>query len=136
MIKKIYDRCVSWAGHKYAKPLLAFGSFIESSFFPIPADVLLITMVLAKREAVWKYIFITTLFSVLGAVFGYLIGYSLYEHIGFGLINYYGYQESLSAFKNYYNEFGNLAVLIGGLTPFPYKVVTISSGFFQLDLFK
>lgn len=132
--KKTYNKVLDLSGHKHAVWYLGGISFIESSFFPIPADVLLITMVLAKRAAIWKYIFITTIFSVLGAIFGYFIGYGLYEHIGSGLINYYGYQDSLSAFKNYYNEFGNLVVLIGGLTPFPYKVVTISSGFFQLDL--
>lgn len=75
MIKKIYDKCVSWAGHKYAKPLLAFESFIESSFFPIPPDVMIVPMVVAKKKEFLRIAIIATIFSVLGALFGYIIGY-------------------------------------------------------------
>ena len=75
MIKKIYDKCVSWAGHKYAKPLLAFESFIESSFFPIPPDVMIVPMVVAKKKEFLRIAKIATVFSVLGALFGYIIGY-------------------------------------------------------------
>ena len=79
MIKKIYDKCVQWAGHKYAKPLLAFEAFIESSFFPIPPDVMIIPMVISKKKEFIKIALIATSFSVLGALFGYYIGYSLNE---------------------------------------------------------
>ena len=74
MIKKIFDKCVHWAGHKYSKPILAFVSFIESSFFPAPPDVMLIPMVVAKREQFITIALIATIFSVLGALFGYFIG--------------------------------------------------------------
>ena len=79
MIKKIYDKCVSWAGKKYAKQLLAFEAFIESSFFPIPPDVMIIPMVISKKKEFIKIALIATIFSVLGALFGYYIGYSLNE---------------------------------------------------------
>ena len=82
MIKKIYDKCVSWAGHKYAKPLLAFEAFIESSFFPIPPDVMIVPMVVAKKKEFLRIATIATIFSVLGALFGYIIGYIFFNEVG------------------------------------------------------
>ena len=76
MIKKLYDKCVSWAGHRYAKPILAIEAFIESSFFPIPPDVMIIPMVISKKKEFFRIALIATTFSVLGALFGYYIGYS------------------------------------------------------------
>ena len=87
MIKKLYDKCVYWAGKKYAKPFLAFESFIESSFFPIPPDVMIVPMVIAKKNEFLKIAFIATIFSVLGALFGYLIGYVFFNEIGLSLIH-------------------------------------------------
>ena len=92
MIKKIYDKCVSWAGHRYAKPLLAFESFIESSFFPIPPDVMIIPMVIAKRNEFIKIDLIATIFSVLGALFCYYIGYYLNE-VAVKIFEIYGYED-------------------------------------------
>ena len=82
MIKKLSDKCVKWAGHRYAKPILAFVSFIESSFFPAPPDVMIIPMVVAKKEQFINIALIATIFSVLGALFGYLIGYMFFNEIG------------------------------------------------------
>ena len=79
MIKKLYDKCVAWAGYKYAKPILAIEAFIESSFFPIPPDVMIIPMVISKKEQFIRIALIATIFSVLGALFGYYIGYSFQE---------------------------------------------------------
>ena len=79
MIKKLYDKCITWAGYRYAKQLLAFEAFIESSFFPIPPDVMIIPMVVSKKNEFIKIALIATIFSVLGALFGYYIGYSLYD---------------------------------------------------------
>ena len=79
MIKKLYDKCVTWAGYKYAKPILAIESFIESSFFPIPPDVMIIPMVISKKNEFIQIALVATIFSVLGALFGYYIGYSLNE---------------------------------------------------------
>ena len=89
MIKKIYDKCVSWAGHKYAKPLLAFEAFIESSFFPIPPDVIIVPMVVAKRKEFLRIATIATIFSVLGALFGYIIGYIFFNEIGIKIFELY-----------------------------------------------
>ena len=79
MIKKLYDKCVTWAGYKYAKQILAIEAFIESSFFPIPPDVMIVPMVISKRNEFIQIALIATIFSVLGALFGYYIGYALYE---------------------------------------------------------
>ena len=81
MIKKLYDKCVNWAGHRFAKPILAFESFIESSFFPIPPDVMIIPMVISKKNEFLRIALIATIFSVLGALFGYYIGYSLNDTV-------------------------------------------------------
>ena len=95
MIKKIYDKCVSWAGHKYAKPLLAFGSFIESSFFPIPPDVMIVPMVAAKKKEFLRIATIATVFSVLGALLGYIIGYIFFNEIGIKIFEIYGYEDQI-----------------------------------------
>ena len=95
MIKKIYDKCVSWVGHRYAKPILAFESFIESSFFPIPPDVMIVPMVVAKKKKneFIRIALIATIFSVLGALFGYLIGYVFFNEIGIKIFELYGYED-------------------------------------------
>ena len=90
MIKKLYDRCVYWAGKRYAKQLLALEAFIESSFFPIPPDVMIVPMVVAKKNQFLNIAMITTIFSVLGALFGYLIGYVFFNEIGIKIFEIYG----------------------------------------------
>ena len=94
MIKKIYDKCISWAGHKYSKPILAFVSFIESSFFPAPPDLMIVPMVIAKKNEYLKIFIIATLFSSLGGLFGYFIG-SLFTDKAIMLIEFYGYEEQI-----------------------------------------
>ena len=138
MIKKIYDKCVSWAGHKYAKPLLAFESFIESSFFPIPPDVMIVPMVVAKRKEFLRIATIATIFSVLGALFGYIIGYIFFNEIGIKIFEIYGYEDP-NFLKEKFSTAGGFASWIGilftaGFTPLPFKLLTISSGFIHFNL--
>ena len=137
MIKKIYDKCVIWAGHKYAKPILAIEAFIESSFFPIPPDVMIIPMVIAKRNEFIRIALIATIFSVLGALFGYYIGYSLNE-IAIRIFEFYGYEYS-DAFKERFTSGGGFFTWLGilvtaGFTPLPFKLLTISSGIIHFNL--
>ena len=132
MIKKLYDKCVYWAGKKYAKQFLAFESFIESSFFPIPPDVMVIPMVISKKNDFIKIFLITTIFSVLGGMLGYLIGAFFFE-FGAHIMSFYGYEDKLSKIKeNLVNSDGFYAWLgvlfLAGFTPLPYKVFTIASG--------
>ena len=138
MIKKFYDKCITWAGYKYAKQLLAFESFIESSFFPIPPDVMIIPMVVAKRKEFIRIALIATIFSVLGALFGYYIGYSLNE-LAVKILEFYGYESSIS-FKEKFSTEGGLTAWLGilftaGFTPLPFKLLTISSGIIHFNLF-
>ena len=137
MIKKLYDKCIIWAGYKYAKQILAFESFIESSFFPIPPDVMIIPMVVAKRNEFVQIALIATIFSVLGALFGYYIGYSLNE-VAVKIFEFYGYEGSYS-FKEKFSTGGGLTAWLGilftaGFTPLPFKLLTISSGIIHFNL--
>ena len=137
MIKKLYDKCVAWAGHKFAKPILAFVSFIESSFFPIPPDVMIIPMVISKKEEFIRIALIVTIFSVLGALFGYYIGYALNE-IAIEIFEFYGYEYS-DDFKEKFTSGGGFFAWLGilitaGFTPLPFKLLTISSGIIHFNL--
>mgnify|MGYP001364096948 CR=1 FL=1 len=138
MIKKLYDKCVSWAGHKYAKPILAFEAFIESSFFPIPPDVMILPMVVAKKKEFIKIATIATIFSVLGALFGYFIGYLFFNEIGIKIFEIYGYEntniikEKFSTSKGFLSWIGIL--FTAGFTPLPFKLLTITSGFIHFNL--
>lgn len=137
MIKKLYDKCVIWAGYKYAKQILAIEAFIESSFFPIPPDVMIIPMVVSKRNEFIQIALIATIFSVLGALFGYYIGYSLNE-IAVKIFEFYGYEYS-DAFKQKFTTgegfFAWLGILVAaGFTPLPFKLLTISSGIIHFNL--
>ena len=137
MIKKLYDKCVKWAGYKYAKQILAIEAFIESSFFPIPPDVMIIPMVISKRNEFIRIALIATIFSVLGALFGYYIGYSLNE-IAIKIFEIYGYEYS-DSFKEKFSTgegfFAWLGILVtAGFTPLPFKLLTISSGIIHFDL--
>ena len=137
MIKKLYDKCVAWAGHKYAKPLLAVEAFIESSFFPIPPDVMIIPMVISKKNEFIKIALIATVFSVLGALFGYYIGFSLNE-VTTKIFEFYGYEYS-DSFKEKFTTGGGFFAWLGilvtaGFTPLPFKLLTISSGIIHFNL--
>ena len=137
MIKKLYDKCVTWAGHRYAKPILAFEAFIESSFFPIPPDVMIIPMVISKKKEFIRIALIATIFSVLGALFGYYIGFSLNE-VAIKIFELYGYEYS-DSFKEKFTTGGGFLTWLGilvtaGFTPLPFKLLTISSGIIHFNL--
>ena len=137
MIKKLYDKCVVWAGYKYAKQILAFEAFIESSFFPIPPDVMIVPMVVSKKEEFIRIALIATIFSVLGALFGYYIGYSLNE-IAIKIFELYGY-EYADTFKENFATGGGFKAWLGilftaGFTPLPFKLITNSSGIINFNL--
>ena len=134
-LKNIYIWTLKKAGHKNAKWYLSLISFAESSFFPIPPDILLIPMALASKTKALFYAFICTLSSVLGGMFGYAIGYFFFNSIGLYIVEFYHLENSFSIFENYYKEFGILIVLGAGITPFPYKFITIASGVFGLNIY-
>ncbi len=138
MIKKLYDKCVLWAGYKYANLLLAIESFIESSFFPIPPDVMIVPMVIAKKNKYLKIAAIATTFSVLGALFGYFIGYVFFNEIGIKIFEIYGYEDP-NFLKEKFSTKGGFISWLGilvtaGFTPLPFKLLTISSGFIHFNL--
>ena len=134
-LKKTYNWTLEKAQHKNAKWYLSLISFAESSFFPIPPDILLIPMALASKANALFYAFICTLFSVLGGILGYAIGYFFYNSVGFYIVELYHLENSFNIFEDYYKEFGILIVLGAGITPFPYKFITIASGVFGLNIF-
>ena len=121
------------AGHRFATRWLALISFIESSVFPIPPDVLLVPMALAERNRSFYFAGICTVASVLGGFLGYAIGYFLWDTLGAPLFEFYGYMDKFDAFRIAFNERGAWLVLVFGVTFFPYKVITIASGVTMLD---
>jgi len=133
--KRTYNWTLEKAQHKNAKWYLSLISFAESSFFPIPPDILLIPMALASKANALFYAFICTLFSVLGGILGYVIGYFFYNSVGIYIVDFYHLENSFNIFESYYKEFGILIVLGAGITPFPYKFITIASGVFGLNIF-
>ncbi len=135
IFRNLYEWTLSKASQKGASWFLSIISFAESSFFPIPPDIILIPMVLAKRSKAFFYALICTTSSVAGGILGYLIGLTLFNSIGLLLINFYHLDEQVSQFKNYYSAYGAWIVIIAGFTPFPFKVITIASGLFQLNFF-
>ena len=134
-LKRLYKWTLDKANHKNAKWYLSLISFAESSFFPIPPDLLLIPMALASKTKAIIYAFICTFSSVLGGILGYAIGYYFYNTVGIYIVEFYHLENSFSVFENYYKEFGILIVLGAGITPFPYKFITIASGVFGLNIF-
>ena len=134
-LKRTYNWTLEKAQHKNAKWYLSLISFAESSFFPIPPDILLIPMALASKANALFYAFICTLFSVLGGILGYAIGYFFYNSVGIYIVDFYHLENSFYIFESYYKEFGILIVLGAGITPFPYKFITIASGVFGLNIF-
>lgn len=134
MLRALYDWTMTLAASRHADKALAFVSFVESSVFPIPPDTLLIPMVLSERAKAWWYAFVCTVASVLGALLGYAIGALLFEAVAEPILNFYGYGDKFASFAGKYNDWGAWAVLIAGLTPFPFKVITIASGATKLSL--
>lgn len=125
----MYDWCVRAADKPHANWLLGAVAFAESSFFPVPPDVMQIPMSLARPERAYFYALICTLASVAGGVLGYAIGALLYDSLGLWLIQLYGYGDKVEMFRAQYAQYGSLVILIKGVTPIPYKLVTITSGF-------
>tara|TARA_A100001011_G_scaffold378719_1_gene443806 strand:+ start:502 stop:1086 length:585 start_codon:yes stop_codon:yes gene_type:complete len=133
IFRKLYNWTLDKSSKKEAPWFLSIVSFAESSFFPIPPDIILIPMILAKRTKAFIYASLCTLSSVAGGILGYIIGFLLFNSIGIFLINFYHLGDSVNEFKNYYNAYGAWIVIIAGFTPFPFKVITIASGLFQLN---
>ena len=134
LLKKIYYKILDLSSKPKAEIFLAVIAFIESSFFPIPPDLLLIPMALSRPFKWIRLALIATLFSVLGGVLGYFIGVFLWDTLGQAIINMYHLNEQFNLFKEDYNKNGALIVFIAGFTPIPYKLITISSGGMQLNL--
>jgi membrane protein YqaA with SNARE-associated domain len=128
MLRRLYDRVLELAAHRHAVWALALVAFVESSVFPIPPDVMLIPMTLAERRRAWFFASIATLSSVLGGALGYFIGWGLFEAVGRPILDLYGYGGRFAEFADKYNAYGAWIVLFAGVTPFPYKVITIASG--------
>ncbi len=135
MLRALYDRTMAIAGHRHAMWGLALVAFVESSVFPIPPDVLIIPMVMAARSRAWLIAGVATLASVAGGALGYAIGYGFYETLGRPVLEFYGQSGRFAEFQQVYNELGWWLVIGAGLTPFPYKVITIASGVTGLDFF-
>ena len=138
MFKKIYDKCVSLARHKFSKPLLGFVSFIESFFFPVPPDLMIIPMVVAKKEDYLKIFLIATLFSVLGGLFGYMLGVFFLD-MSMVVIEFYGYEEKVFEVQDKMSSKGGFFLWLGimflaGFTPLPFKVFTITSGIISFNI--
>jgi membrane protein YqaA with SNARE-associated domain len=129
MLRRIYDWCLEAAHKPYAAWIMGGVSFAESSFFPVPPDTMLIPMSLARPEKAWSYAFLCTWTSVVGGIVGYLIGGLLYDSVGQWLIQLYGYGDKVQGFRDAYAQWGVWIILLKGLTPIPYKVVTLTAGF-------
>jgi len=134
MLRGLYDWVLRLAERRDALWVLAIVSFVESSVFPIPPDVLIVPMVLARPNRAFLIATVATVSSVLGGMLGYAIGAFFYDTAGLPLLEFYGYSEKFDHFRETYNDWGAWAVLIAGITPFPYKVITILSGVTGLDL--
>jgi membrane protein YqaA with SNARE-associated domain len=134
MLRKTYDSMLSIAAQPRAPYVLGAVSFAESSFFPIPPDVMLVPMALARPERAWFYAALTTVTSVVGGLVGYAIGALLYDSVGKWLFQLYGLESGAEAFRAAYAQYGAWIILLKGFTPIPYKLVTITSGFAGYDL--
>jgi len=132
IFQKMYDKTLIWAEHKYAVSLLGLVSFAESLFFPIPPDVMLAPMVLAKPHKAWYLASITTITSVLGGAAGYLLGYWLYEPVVLPFIEAMHYQAKMEMIQQWFNEYGVWIVFVAGFSPIPYKVFTVSAGLMHM----
>jgi membrane protein YqaA with SNARE-associated domain len=139
MFKTLYKKCLDLSAHKNSNFFLGIISFLESSFFPIPPDVMIVPMVIAKKKSYLKIFFIASIFSVLGGVFGYMLG-SIFIDMAMNIIEFYGYEKKVSSLKNELSQGGGfltwLSILfLAGFTPLPYKVFTIASGLISFNIF-
>lgn len=134
MIQGLYDWTMRQAESRYALWILALVAFVESSVFPIPPDILLIPMIIAARNRAWLIAGICMIASVTGGMLGYAIGALLFDTVGQPVLSFYGMEAKFETFRQTYNDWGAWAVLVAGVTPFPYKVITILSGATSLSL--
>ena len=134
MMRRIYDWMMRQAGRRRAPHALFWVSFAESSFFPIPPDIMLVPMVLAQRCKAWTYALLATVSSVLGGIAGYAIGYFFMDTIGLPILELYGKADKFHLFKETFNQWGVWILIIKGMTPIPYKVLTITAGATQMPL--
>jgi membrane protein YqaA with SNARE-associated domain len=134
MLRRLYEWVMRLAEGPQAMRGMAAVSFAESSFFPIPPDVMLIPMVIARPDRAWRIAFVCTVASVLGGFFGYAIGYFLFETVGQAIVNFYGLQAEFVQFEKMFEDYGMWVVAVAGFTPFPYKIATIASGVAHFDL--
>jgi membrane protein YqaA with SNARE-associated domain len=133
MLRSLYDRVIVLSGSRLAPVWLGVIAFAESSFFPVPPDVLLVPMALARPERAYRFALICTIASVVGGMLGYLIGYGLYEAVALPLIKLYHLQDKAAALVEQFQQYGLYVILAKGLTPIPYKLVTIASGMAHFD---
>ena len=136
MIKAVYNWTIKLSATRYALWALAIVAFAESSFFPIPPDILLIPLIIAKPKNAYLIAFIAMVASVFGGGLGYYIGLKLYETVGIIIINFYHAQQLFLDFQTQFNKYGAAAVLFAGVTPFPYKIITISSGIAGMSFYQ
>jgi membrane protein YqaA with SNARE-associated domain len=133
MLKRTYDRLIGLAASRNAPWWLALIAFAEASFFPIPPDVMLVPMALARPRAAWRFAAICTVASVAGGALGYLIGFAVFDQVARPILSMYGYGAAYAAFQAKFQEYGLWIVLVKGLTPIPYKIVTIAAGAARFD---
>ncbi len=134
MLRGLYDWTLRLADSKHALWALAVVSFAESSFFPIPPDVIMIPMIIARPSRAFLIAFVSLVASVAGGLMGYYIGWGLFESVGRPVLEFYGKTEAAAEFNQRFTEYGAWAVLVAGVTPFPFKVITIMSGWTGLSL--
>ena len=133
-IRALYDKTLKLADHPQAIYWLAFISFVESSFFPIPPDVLLLPLCLANRQKAFLYASVCTGASILGGLLGYGIGFYFFDTLGLPIIEFYGAAGKYDLFQEWYRAYGSIMVVVAGFTPIPYKVITISAGVFKFPI--
>jgi len=129
MLRRLYDWCIDAAGRPHAIWVMGGVSFAESSFFPVPPDIMLIPMALSRPDRAWRYAVACTLASVAGGMLGYLIGALLYDSVGQWIVRVWGYGDKIETIRQTFADYGYLIILGKGVTPIPYKIVTIASGF-------
>ncbi|HSF92752.1 MAG TPA: YqaA family protein [Paracoccaceae bacterium] len=133
MLRRLYDWTINLAKHRFSVWFLGIISFVESSFFPIPPDTLLIPMIIARPRRAFYLAAVATLGSVFGAMLGYMIGSVFLDSLGMPILEFYGKSDAFQEFTNLYNTYGAVLILVSGITPFPFKIITILSGMTGLD---
>jgi membrane protein YqaA with SNARE-associated domain len=133
VLHALYNRVLSLAGHPRARTWLGIVSFAESSVFPVPPDAMLVPMALARPDQAWRLATICTITSVLGGILGYVLGYYLFEAVAAPVLAAYGHADALAMFEDWFQRWGAAVILVKGLTPIPYKIVTIAAGAAKMD---